>query len=87
MNLYRRCRTNMKYHSFPDFPLPCTLCKDGKNLSPAFQISILGIDGQVRLVRLARLVRLVRLQMDYFRLFLSKQTDKQQTSVCTMSKW
>ncbi len=35
------------------------------------------IDGQVRLVRL---------QMDNFRLILCQQTDKQQTSVCTMSK-
>jgi hypothetical protein len=32
------------------------------------------------------LVHLVRLQTDNFHLFLRKQTDKQQTSVCTMSK-
>jgi hypothetical protein len=31
-------------------------------------------------------VRLVRLQMGNFRLFLRQKTDKQQTSVCTMSK-
>jgi hypothetical protein len=38
---------------------------------------VICIDGQVRLVRL---------QMDNFRLILCQQTDKQQTSVCTMSK-
>jgi hypothetical protein len=31
-------------------------------------------------------IRLVRLQKDNFRLFLCKQTDKRQTSVCTTSK-
>jgi hypothetical protein len=35
------------------------------------------IDGQVRLVRL---------QTDNFRLFLRKQTDKRQNSVCKISK-
>ncbi len=30
--------------------------------------------------------RLVRLQMDNFRLFFCQQTDKPQTTVCTMSK-
>jgi hypothetical protein len=34
-----------------------------------------------------RLIRLVRLQTDNFHLFLHQLTDKQQTSVCTMSKW
>ncbi len=43
------------------------------------------IDGQVRLVHLVRLVRLVCLQRDNFRLFLHQQTDKRQTTLCTMS--
>jgi hypothetical protein len=41
----------------------------------------LHIDGPVRLVRLDRL------QKDNFRLFLRQQTDRQQTSVCKMTKW
>jgi hypothetical protein len=39
---------------------------------------LLPIDGQVRLVRL---------QTHNFRLFLHKQADKRQISVCRMSKW
>ncbi len=42
---------------------------------------LLSIDGEVRLLRS------VCLQMNNFRLFLHQQSDKRQTSVCTMSKW
>jgi hypothetical protein len=38
------------------------------------------IEGQVHVVRL------IRLQTDNFHLFLYQQTDKRQTSVCTISK-
>ncbi len=47
------------------------------------------IDEQVHLVHLVhflRLLRLVHLQTDNFRLFLRQQTDKLQTSICTMTK-
>jgi hypothetical protein len=51
-----------------------------------YRYIFIAVNGQVPLVRLVLLVCLVCLQTDNFCLFLCKQTDKGQSSVCTMSK-
>jgi hypothetical protein len=55
----------------------CTYCTYIILTCTIFVHILMGIDRQVRLVRL---------QTNNFRLFLRKQMDKQQTSICTMSK-